>query len=147
MDKKILIILIALMFVLGVSKLSFAMMWMCGGKSNEHSGHHQTAQVESSNEQITEQSGTTETVKEAEDVGNKTCPVSGEKIDEKIKATYEYEGKIYNFCCPMCIEEFKKDPKKYIKKVEEELQAQTKEKGEATPESLESESMHEEHHH
>ncbi len=61
-----------------------------------------------------------ETVK-AQDVGNKICPVTGEKIDEKTKATYEYEGKIYNFCCPVCIEEFKKDPGKYIKKVEEEL--------------------------
>lgn len=54
-------------------------------------------------------------------VGNKICPVSGEKIDEKFKATYEYQGKVYNFCCPMCIDEFKKDPEKYIKKVEEEL--------------------------
>jgi YHS domain-containing protein len=37
-----------------------------------------------------------------------------------MKATYEYKGKVYNFCCQMCIEEFKKDPQKYIKKVEEE---------------------------
>jgi len=43
-----------------------------------------------------------------------------------MKATYEYEGKIYNFCCPMCIDEFKKDPQKYIKKVNEELQAESK---------------------
>ena len=56
------------------------------------------------------------------DAGNKVCPVSGDKIDEKLKATYEYEGKIYNFCCAMCIDEFKKDPEKYIKKVEEEMQ-------------------------
>lgn len=63
----------------------------------------------------------------AVDAGNKICPVSGEKIDEKMKATYEYNGKIYNFCCPACIEEFKKDPDKYIQKVEEELQAESKE--------------------
>lgn len=55
----------------------------------------------------------------ATDVGNKICPVTGEKIDEKTKATYEYQGKIYNFCCPMCIDEFKKDPEKYIKKIKE----------------------------
>jgi len=36
--------------------------------------------------------------KDIVDVGNKICPVSGEKIDEKMKATYEYEGKVYNFC-------------------------------------------------
>lgn len=56
------------------------------------------------------------------EVGNKICPVSGEKINEKLKATYEYKGKIYNFCCAACIEEFKKDPEKYIKKIEEEKQ-------------------------
>lgn len=58
----------------------------------------------------------------AEEVNNKICPVSGEKIDEKTKATYEYKGKIYNFCCEMCIDEFKKDPEKYLKKIEEEKQ-------------------------
>jgi len=56
--------------------------------------------------------------------GNKICPVTGEKVDGK--TTYEYQGKIYNFCCPACIDEFKKDPEKYIKKVEEELKSQPK---------------------
>ena len=51
-------------------------------------------------------------VKNAEDVGNKICPVSGDKIDEKMKQTYEYKGKIYSFCCPDCIEEFKKGSRK-----------------------------------
>lgn len=58
----------------------------------------------------------------AVNVGNKICPVSGDKINEETKATYEYEGKIYNFCCPACIDEFKKEPQKYIKKIEEEKQ-------------------------
>ncbi len=84
-----------------------------------------------------EQKNTTEQVKKAEVVGNKICPVSGEKIDEKMKETYEYKGKIYNFCCPMCIEEFKKDPEKYIEKME-------KEKAE---ESKHDHSTHGEHHH
>jgi len=48
----------------------------------------------------------------------------GNEIVEEYKVIYEHEGKIYNFCCAGCIEEFKKDPEKYIKKVEEELQAQ-----------------------
>ena len=51
---------------------------------------------------------------------NKVCSVSGEKIDERTKVTYQYEGKTYNFCCGNCVEEFKKDPEKYIKKIEEE---------------------------
>lgn len=55
----------------------------------------------------------------ATDVGNTICPVTGEKIDAKTKVTYEYQGKIYNFCCPMCTDKFKKDPDKYIKKIEE----------------------------
>ena len=81
--------------------------------------HHQMVQMPM-DEQKQADTGTSE---KATNVGNAVCPVSGEKIDEKIKATYEYEGKIYNFCCAMCIDEFKKDPKKYIKKGEEELQA------------------------
>ncbi|RJP29840.1 MAG: YHS domain-containing protein [Candidatus Omnitrophota bacterium] len=68
----------------------------------------------------------------AENVGNKICPVSGEKIIEEFKATYEYKGKIYNFCCASCVEEFKKDPEKYIKKIEEEEKAALKEENKVT---------------
>ncbi len=58
----------------------------------------------------------------AVDVGNKICPVSGEKIgDMGPGAQYEYKGKIYNFCCTGCIEEFKKDPEKYVKVVEGQM--------------------------
>ncbi len=53
------------------------------------------------------------------DVGNKICPVMGDKIDPKSKITYEYNGKIYHFCCPGCIEEFKKNPEKYIRIIEQ----------------------------
>jgi len=60
---------------------------------------------------------------EAVEAGNKICPVTGESIDEAVKATYEYESKIYNFCCAGCIEEFKKEPQKYIDKVNQELEA------------------------
>ncbi|MHB8155125.1 MAG: YHS domain-containing protein [Candidatus Omnitrophota bacterium] len=35
--------------------------------------------------------------------------------------SHEYAGKIYNFCCVSCIDEFKKDPKKYIKIAEDEI--------------------------
>jgi len=64
----------------------------------------------------------TQAVQGTENAGNKICPVTGEEIDEKYKATYEYKGKIYNFCCENCVEVFKKDPQKYIKKTEEEKQ-------------------------
>lgn len=105
MFKKIFIIFIAGILVLGINGLSFAMM--CHGGGGSHRRHKQF---------------TESTSEEAVNVGNQICPVSGEKITEEMKATYEYKGKIYNFCCTMCIEEFKKDPEKYIEKVEEELQ-------------------------
>jgi YHS domain-containing protein len=61
------------------------------------------------------------TVQQVE-AGNQICPVSGEKVGQSGMeiVKYEYEGKIYNFCCAACIEEFKKDPDKYVKIVEEE---------------------------
>jgi len=83
-------------------------------------------------------------------VGNKICPVSGEEIDEESKAAYEYNGVIYNFCSPECIEEFKKDPQKYVDKVEKELKAQVEEKERQRQEDLEKQfepvqDVHEEH--
>ncbi len=114
MRRKIFITLSAAVFFLGITKLSFAMI--CG----DHSGSKQMAQAHSEHEH-----GTTEVVKgaglseKAVNAGNKICPVSGETIDEKMKATFEHQGKIYNFCCASCIDEFKKEPQKYIKKLAE----------------------------
>jgi len=65
---------------------------------------------------------------QAVNIGNKICPVTDEDIEEADKATYEYNGVVYNFCCSACVEEFKKDPAKFIKKVEEELKARSQEK-------------------
>lgn len=54
------------------------------------------------------------------DVGNKICPVSGEKIGSHGKAyKVEHDGKSYNLCCKMCAKDFKKDPEKYIAKLKE----------------------------
>ena len=65
----------------------------------------------------------------AVEVGNKICPVTGEKVplpgekdesgDEAVP--YEYNGKIYNLCCAMCVKDFKKNPEKYSKIAEEEV--------------------------
>ena len=56
------------------------------------------------------------------EVGNKLCPVSGEKVGEMGKAVkYEFNGKIYNLCCGMCVKDFKKDPEKYSKIAEDEV--------------------------
>jgi len=54
-------------------------------------------------------------------VGNTVCPVSGNKVGEMGPAVpYEYNGKIYNLCCSMCIKDFKADPEKYSKIAEEQ---------------------------
>ena len=70
-------------------------------------------------------------VAKAVEVGNKICPVSGEKIEktamgEPVKI--EYKGKIYNLCCGMCPKDFNKDPEKYSKIADDEV---AKEKAEA----------------
>ena len=123
MLKRVSVILIIGIFIFGMN-ISFAMM--CGSEG-EHSSQKYSEQAHTEHEH-----GVTETSKEpvsaeAINVGNKICPVSGEKIEEKTKTTYEYEGKIYNFCCASCIDKFKKDSGKYIKKVEQELQAESQE--------------------
>ncbi len=44
------------------------------------------------------------------------CPVSGERLDlDKVKATMDYKGIRYGFCCDSCPTEFKANPEKYVK--------------------------------
>ena len=102
MFKKLLVILVVGVFIYSIAIPAFA---------------QETGQA-GANEKTAE--------KKAVNVGNKICPVTGEKINENTKVTYEYQGKIYNFCCAGCPDEFKKDPEKYIKKIEEEKQAESK---------------------
>ncbi len=60
----------------------------------------------------------------AVEVGNKICPVSGEKVGEMGDIVkYEHNGKIYNFCCKACLKDFAKDPEKYSKIAEDEVAA------------------------
>lgn len=44
-------------------------------------------------------------------VGNKICPVTGDKVNGK--DFYEYKGKRYGLCCGMCPAIFASDPEKY----------------------------------
>ena len=50
-------------------------------------------------------------------VAQKTCPVMGGEINKEIYA--DHDGKRVYFCCESCIDEFKKDPQKYLSKLEE----------------------------
>lgn len=45
-----------------------------------------------------------------------TCPVSGDKIDKN--QYVDYQGKRIYVCCPDCLDQVRKDPEKYIKKLE-----------------------------
>jgi YHS domain-containing protein len=68
--------------------------------------------------------------KEAPKPINKICPVEGGEVDPKV--TTEYKGKVIGFCCDGCPDEFKKDPKKFMAKVDKELadeKAKSKDKG------------------
>jgi YHS domain-containing protein len=48
-----------------------------------------------------------------------TCVVSGEKLEEMGKPyTYEYKDREIKFCCKDCAKDFKKEPAKYVKKLE-----------------------------
>lgn len=44
-----------------------------------------------------------------------TCPIMGGKIDKKMSA--DYQGKRIYLCCAKCVDTFKKDPEKYLKKL------------------------------
>jgi YHS domain-containing protein len=46
-----------------------------------------------------------------------TCPVTGDAIDKN--QYVDYKGKRIYVCCPSCIDSVKKDPEKYIKKLED----------------------------
>jgi len=47
-----------------------------------------------------------------------TCPIMGGKIDKTVYA--DHDGKRVYFCCAGCIDPFKKEPAKHIKKLEGE---------------------------
>ncbi|MDD5565663.1 MAG: YHS domain-containing protein [Candidatus Omnitrophica bacterium] len=135
MIKRMSLFLVMAMSIFGISNVSFALMY--AGDSG-HGDYAQAAQSGGSEHahEADAKTAASKTVKvKAEEAGNAICPVSGEKIDEKLKATYEYEGKIYNFCCTSCIEEFKKDPQKYIKKMEQQKEEQNKAGNEKEPSS------------
>ncbi len=46
------------------------------------------------------------------------CPVLNNPIDKNVYV--DYQGKRVYFCCSACIDDFKKDPQKYLKKMEAE---------------------------
>ncbi|MDO8535762.1 MAG: TRASH domain-containing protein [Candidatus Omnitrophota bacterium] len=96
MVKKTLVLVTLCIFVCGAV---FAMCGACGAVDAKAAGKSASAAT---------------SVK----ANNTVCPVTGEKVDMNNPVTVEHEGKIYNLCCAACPSEFKKDPAKYIAKVE-----------------------------
>ena len=52
----------------------------------------------------------------AQGQGQTTCPVLKGNIDKNVYV--DYKGQRIYFCCAGCDAEFKKDPEKYLKKME-----------------------------
>lgn len=62
-----------------------------------------------------------------------TCVVSGDKLEgdmgQPIDYVYKEAGKpdrLVRFCCKGCVKDFKKDPAKYLKKIDDALAAKAK---------------------
>jgi len=68
------------------------------------------------------------------------CPVMGGKINKEIYA--DQDGKRVYFCCAMCIDTFKKDPGKILKKMEADGVSAFK-----VPSEVKSKAGHEGHNH
>src|SRR5260221_522238 len=56
-----------------------------------------------------------------------TCIVSGRKLGQMGKPVdYVSNGRLVRFCCPKCIDDFKKDPSKYLSKIDDAQKAKQK---------------------
>ncbi|MFH1685892.1 MAG: YHS domain-containing protein [bacterium] len=56
-----------------------------------------------------------------------TCPVSGEKLEDKSVYT-DFDGRRVAFCCKKCRGRFDDDPAKYLKKLDERAGAEAEKK-------------------
>ena len=79
------------------------------GSTMEEKGSHMESMAEG---EITGEVTETGAIK----VGNTICPLSKEKVGAMGEIVeYEHEGKIYNFCCKMCLKDFKKTRKSILR--------------------------------
>lgn len=78
-------------------------------------------QADAPKAQKTDEKPIIQKVKKAEEkpIIQQTCPVMGGKINKNLY--YEYKGQRIYVCCDGCIAEVKKDPEKYLKKVNEDI--------------------------
>ena len=50
---------------------------------------------------------------------NTMCPVMGGEADSDTPYRAEYNGKMYGFCCPNCVDTFMSDPERYVEESNE----------------------------
>jgi YHS domain-containing protein len=63
----------------------------------------------------------------AKEYALKTCVVSGEKLDSMGKPhVFKHEGREVRLCCEPCKKDFKKEPSKYMKKLDDAEKAAAK---------------------
>jgi len=55
------------------------------------------------------------------EIAQKLCPVTGDAINPDIFV--DYNGRRIYFCCDMCPPQFKKEPEKYLKKLDEQMKS------------------------
>ena len=115
------------LIVFGLGVLLISSGYAFASEGHEHSEHKGSMMEEHGMMEHEHEGDADES--EAIEVGNKICPVSGEEIGEDMGDPYqiEYDGKIYNLCCSMCAKDFQKDPEKFIKKINEELELENAE--------------------
>ena len=147
MKSKLIVLSLGLILSLSYSKFVLAHEGMKHDEGMEAMDHEKEAMMEHDGSMMNKpvkvenemHVATEEEAKTLPNVGNKICPVSGDRIpapgekgtmgDKPVK--YEYNGKIYNLCCSMCIKDFKKNPEKYSKIAEDEVAKEKKQEGQA----------------
>jgi len=55
------------------------------------------------------------------EIAQKLCPVTGDLINRNIFV--DYDGRRIYLCCDMCPAQFKKDPEKFLKKLDEQMRS------------------------
>jgi len=52
-------------------------------------------------------------------IWNKVCPVEGKLVNSD-SSTFEFNGKVFGFCCEGCDSKFQKDPETFLKNLNED---------------------------
>ena len=98
--------LVTLFVVLFVAGLAFS---QCAGcQTHDHASSDVSHEAVRSDAEEDEDEGVAQT----------QCPVMGGEINKEFYA--DHDGKRVYFCCQGCVETFKKDPEKYLEKMEAE---------------------------